>query len=116
MAAPCAPLHCMRGPVRNGGRGRPLNEIVRRHMFSEIGIVVAIILFASGWIAMFMLIGQLKRHYPSIYAELGSPTRWGYFMDARAGWFARDNIKSFKRFLFEREFERLDRPDVRALG
>jgi hypothetical protein len=85
-------------------------------MFSGIGIVVAIILFASGWIAMFMLIGQLKRHYPSIYADLGSPTSWGYFMGARAGWFARDDNKSFKRFLFEREFERLDRPDVRALG
>ena len=28
MAAPCAPWHCMRGPVRSGGCGRPLNTIV----------------------------------------------------------------------------------------
>ena len=28
MAAPCAPCHCVRGPVRKGGRGRPFNGIV----------------------------------------------------------------------------------------
>jgi hypothetical protein len=31
VAAPCAPLHCVRGPVRMGGGGRPLNSIVRSH-------------------------------------------------------------------------------------
>jgi len=29
VAAPCAPWHCVRGPVRNGGSGRPFNGIVR---------------------------------------------------------------------------------------
>jgi ribosomal protein S18 acetylase RimI-like enzyme len=32
LAAPCAPWHCVRGPVRIGSCGRPLNEIVRRHL------------------------------------------------------------------------------------
>ncbi len=36
MAAPCAPWQCVRGPVRNGGRARPLNLIVSRHMNSAI--------------------------------------------------------------------------------
>ncbi len=29
VAAPCALLHCVRGPVRKGGGLRPLNSIVR---------------------------------------------------------------------------------------
>jgi len=29
MAAPCAPWHCVRGPVRSGSRGRPFNLSVR---------------------------------------------------------------------------------------
>ena len=32
MAAPCARLQLVRGPVRKCGRGRPFNTIVRRHM------------------------------------------------------------------------------------
>ena len=32
MAAPCAPLHCVREPVRNGGSVRPLNSIVRQQL------------------------------------------------------------------------------------
>src|SRR2546423_1121251 len=31
VAAPCAPWHCVRRPVRNGACGRPLNGIVRPH-------------------------------------------------------------------------------------
>jgi len=31
VAAPCAPSHCVRGPVRKGGSVRPLNSIVRSH-------------------------------------------------------------------------------------
>ena len=29
MASPCAPWHCVRGPVSGGSRGRPFNGIVR---------------------------------------------------------------------------------------
>lgn len=38
MAAPCAPLHCVRGPVRTGGHGRPLNRIFRLHRVSDVVI------------------------------------------------------------------------------
>jgi hypothetical protein len=31
VAAPCAPWHCLRGPVRDRVRGRPFNGIVRQH-------------------------------------------------------------------------------------
>jgi rubredoxin len=31
VAAPCAPWHCVRGPVRNSGITRPFNGIVRLH-------------------------------------------------------------------------------------
>jgi hypothetical protein len=32
VAAPCAPWHCVRGPVRSASGGRPFNTIVRKHM------------------------------------------------------------------------------------
>jgi hypothetical protein len=35
VAAPCAPYHCVRGPVRKCGRGGPFNGIVSRHMERE---------------------------------------------------------------------------------
>ena len=31
VAAPRAPWHCVRGPARKSGRGRPFNTIVRQH-------------------------------------------------------------------------------------
>src|SRR5258706_6847963 len=34
MAAPCAPWHCVRAPVRNSIRCRPFNGIVRSHLMS----------------------------------------------------------------------------------
>jgi hypothetical protein len=48
VAAPCAPWHCLRGPVRNGGRGRPFNGIVRQHSTS-VAIVRTSPFFDGTW-------------------------------------------------------------------
>ena len=77
---------------------------------------LAIVIIVAGFVAPMILVGRLRQHYPSIYASLGQPTAWGYFMDARAGWFARKNVKNYQRFIFDRQFENLDRTDVRMLG
>ena len=36
MAAPCAPWHCVRGPVRKCGRGRPFNGIVSQRLATGV--------------------------------------------------------------------------------
>ena len=47
MAAPCAPLHCVRGPVRKDGGVRPLNSIVSRHSMRTATIVAIATLLPS---------------------------------------------------------------------
>ena len=61
MAAPCAPWHGVRGPVRNGDRARPFNTIVRKHMDhlespamrAIIGVIIGFPGSALGSLALF---------------------------------------------------------------
>jgi len=50
VAAPCARLQLVRGPVRNGGRGRPFNGIVRHQPMrvSRVGSSVTVQLADHG--------------------------------------------------------------------
>ncbi len=73
MAAPCAPWHCVRGPVRKGGGVRPLNSIVRQHVESaqlKLGIVGVLGLLAPVWWTWG--VSQLAH---GIYLASGSPER-----------------------------------------
>jgi hypothetical protein len=83
VAAPCAPWHCVRGPVRNGSCGRPFNGIVRRHQVT----VVAIEAFAKRarefvtWIcdesAKEVVPREALSHVVAIYsAGLSMPPAW----------------------------------------
>jgi hypothetical protein len=51
-AAPCAPWDCVRGPVRNGGRGRPFNGIVNPQMRKLFIIVVVCLLSVANAFAV----------------------------------------------------------------
>ena len=49
MAAPCAPWHCVRGPVRNGGSVRPLNLAVRPTMRRTSSFILLVALAPGVW-------------------------------------------------------------------
>jgi len=52
VAAPCAPWHCVRGLVRNGGRGRPFNGIVRHRPMNVGQLTIALLMTSMSWSAM----------------------------------------------------------------
>jgi hypothetical protein len=58
VAAPCAPSHCVRGPVRKHSAGRPFNGIVSRHMAQ--GIVMRLVVAAFLGAASFAHGGVMK--------------------------------------------------------
>jgi len=84
-------------------------------METAILIVIPTLMIVS-FVTPFATIEQLKEHYPTIYSDMGCPTGWGFFMDARMGSRAPPNVKNFQRFMLHLEFRHLDRADVRALG
>ena len=52
VAAPCARLRSVRGPVRRNGRGRPFNTIVRQHLNDMAPIEVVFTLIAVATIGL----------------------------------------------------------------
>ena len=65
VAAPCAPWHCVRGPVRKCGVTRPFNRIVSHHTVSE-PIVLALVSmwYVGGGVLLFFAARQFWASSP----------------------------------------------------